>query len=37
MIEMKEGTYIVKIKISMSVFNSSSVVQTIFKNGLKNY
>ena len=37
MIEMKEGKYIVKIKISMSVFNSSSIVQTIFKNGLKNY
>ena len=35
MIEMKEGTYIVKIKISMRVFNRSSVVQTIFKNGLK--
>ena len=35
MIEMKEGSYIVKIKISMSVFNNSSVVQTIFKNGLK--
>jgi len=37
MIEIKEGTYMVKIKISMSVFNSSSIVQTIFKNGLKNY
>ena len=34
-IEMKEGSYIVKIKISMSVFNNSSVIQTIFKNGLK--
>ena len=36
MIEMKEGKYIVKIKISMSVFNNSSIVQTVFKNGLKN-
>ena len=33
-IEMKEGTYIVKIKISKNVFNSSSVVQTIYKNGI---
>jgi len=37
MIEMKEGKYIIKIKISISVFNNSSIVQTIFKNGLKKY
>ncbi len=35
-IEMKEGTYVVKIKISMSVFYNSSVIQKIFKNGLAN-
>ena len=35
-IEMKEGTYFVKIKISMSVFYNSSVIQEIFKNGLVN-
>jgi len=34
MIEIKEGTYFVKIKISMSVFYNSSVIQKIFKNGL---
>ena len=33
-IEMKEGTYIVKIKISKNIFNDSSVIQTIFKNGI---
>jgi hypothetical protein len=33
-IEMKEGTYIVKIKISKKIFNNSSVIQTIYKNGL---
>jgi hypothetical protein len=29
-IEMKEGTYIVKIKISKKIFNSSSIIQTIY-------
>jgi hypothetical protein len=33
-IEMKEGTYIVKIKISKKIFNSSSVIQTIYKSGI---
>jgi len=31
-IEMKEGKYIVKIKISKKIFNSSSVIQVIYKN-----
>ena len=31
-IEMKEGVYIVKIKISKKVFNNSTIIQTIFKN-----
>jgi len=35
-IEMKEGIYVVKIKISMSVFYNSSIIQKIFKNGLVN-
>ena len=33
-IEMKEGIYVVKIKISMRVFYNSTVIQKIFKNGL---
>jgi transposase len=33
-IEMKEGTYVVKMKISKKSFNNSSVIQTIYKKGL---
>ncbi len=36
MMEIKEGTYFVKIKISMSVFYNSTIIQKIFKNGLAN-
>ena len=34
--EMKEGSYIIKIKISKKVFNNSTVIQTIFKNEIKD-
>jgi len=30
-IEMKDGKYIVKIKISKNIFNDSSIIQTIFQ------